>query len=172
MIVRRPWSGRESDARKQGRGERRGTPRLPVVKTIDGPPVSIQTEVTTWAQVVQCDPALHAPDPLAFRPERWLAATPSQLAAMDATQRGFGAGPRACLGRRIAFMELGKQLRELVRRFIMELRSPGRYIVAGGVAHNQGFRVRLRRRTSEGNSAPSGIPSRNRGVPKNGPLGC
>ena len=53
------------------------------------------------------------------------------------------------MGKEIALMELGKLLPELVRRFTMELRSPGRYIVAGGVAYNQGLRVRLCRRTSE-----------------------
>lgn len=41
-----------------------------------------------------------------FRPERWIEASPSQLAQMKATMFQFGAGARTCLGKNISMLEM------------------------------------------------------------------
>lgn len=104
--------------------------------------------MTSNAYVVQRDPGLYAPDPEAWRPERWLEGK-EQAAEMDAASFVFGVGPRVCLGRDIAVMELWKVVPEVLRRFDVRVLEAGRYVVAGGVAYNQGFRVMLERRGSE-----------------------
>ncbi|KAK8081260.1 Cytochrome p450 [Apiospora saccharicola] len=121
-------------------------------KRIDGVLVPPGTEVTSNAYVVQRDPEMYAPDPLTYRPERWLEAEAEtegggrRAAEMEAAQFVFGAGPRQCLGKEIATMELWKLLPQMVRCFDMELLEAGEYVVAGGVAYNRGLRVRLSRR--------------------------
>lgn len=115
-------------------------------KLIDGVLVPPGTEVTTNANVVQRDPDMYAPDPLTYRPERWLEVGEQRAAEMEAAQFVFGLGPRVCLGKEIAIMELWKLLPQVVRCFDMELLAAGAYVVAGGVAYNRGLKVRLRRR--------------------------
>jgi cytochrome P450 len=53
-------------------------------------------------------------------------------------------GPRVCLGKDIAIMELYKLLPETVRRFDFDVLKEGKYIVAGGVAYNKDFLVKMR----------------------------
>ncbi|GAB1319696.1 Pisatin demethylase [Madurella fahalii] len=100
------------------------------------------TEITTQAWVVMRDPELYAPDPEAYRPERWLESE-EKTAEFESCSFVFGMGPRVCLGKDIAVMELYKLLPEILRRFDMELVSEGRPIVAGGVMYNSGLTVRL-----------------------------
>ena len=126
---------------KSGRG-RTGA----ISKHIDGVLVPPGTEVTSNAYIVQRDPELYAPDPETYRPERWLECRDSRAAEMEAAQFVFGIGPRVCLGKEIASMELWKLLPQVVRRFDMELLAKGAYIVAGGVAYNRGLEVRLTRK--------------------------
>ncbi|KAK7952829.1 uncharacterized protein PG986_008557 [Apiospora aurea] len=120
--------------------------RNPKAKLFDGVLVPPGTEVTTISYVVHRDPELYAPDPETYRPERWLEAGDKKAGEMEAAQFGFGAGPRQCLGKEIANMELWKVVPQVVRRFDMEMLAAGEYVVAGGVAYNQGFKVRLTRR--------------------------
>jgi cytochrome P450 len=115
---------------------------------IDGHAVPAGVDVTSNAYVVQRDPELYAPDPLAFRPGRWLESSEKAL-QMDAASFTFGMGPRVCFGKDIAIMELYKLLPETVRRFNFELFNKGRYVVAGGVAYNQDFLVKMTRRDGE-----------------------
>ncbi|KAK4444029.1 Pisatin demethylase [Podospora aff. communis PSN243] len=102
-------------------------------------------EMTTYAYVVQRDPEVFAPDPEAFRPERWLESE-ERCAKMDAASFAWGAGARVCLGKDVAMFEMYKLLPEILRRFEMELVDEGEYIVAGGVAYNRNLVVKVRER--------------------------
>lgn len=82
-------------------------------KTIDGVFVPGETEVTSVSYIVQRDPELYSPDPEAYRPERWLEVDTHRLSEMEAGQFVFGIGPRVCLGKDIATMELWKLLPEV-----------------------------------------------------------
>ncbi|KAF7533964.1 hypothetical protein G7054_g6637 [Neopestalotiopsis clavispora] len=108
-------------------------------KTIDGVFVPGETEVTSVSYIVQRDPELYSPDPEAYRPERWIEVDTHRLSEMEASQFVFGIGPRVCLGKDIATMELWKLLPEIIRCFEIEMIESGSYIVAGGVAYNQGL---------------------------------
>jgi len=114
-------------------------------KSILGHYIPEGTEVTSYAHVVQRDPDLYAPDPNNYRPERWLESQTKAL-EMDAANFSFGLGPRVCLGKDIAIMELYKLLPEIVRRFEIELVNAGKHVVAGGVAYNDDFVVKLKPR--------------------------
>jgi cytochrome P450 len=79
---------------------------------IDGHFIPGGMDITSHAYVVQRDPELYAPDPEAFRPERWLE-NHDLAREMDAQSFVFGMGPRICLGKDIAIMELHKLLPEV-----------------------------------------------------------
>ncbi|KAK6866397.1 cytochrome P450 [Apiospora arundinis] len=137
-------SASPSSSNKTGRSGR--TVVAAQAKTIDGVLVPPGTEVSSFAYVLHRDPMLYAPDPETYRPERWLECDDARAAEMEASQFVFGLGPRVCLGKEIAAMEMWKLLPQVVRRFNMELVAKGKYIVAGGVAYNKGLEVRLSRR--------------------------
>ncbi|KAI9591714.1 cytochrome P450 [Syncephalis fuscata] len=59
------------------------------------------------------------PDPHKFYPDRWLNASPEQLAIMKINFAPFSVGPRACIGRNLAWMELRLTLVELLRHFTL-----------------------------------------------------
>ncbi|KAF2475031.1 cytochrome P450 [Lindgomyces ingoldianus] len=111
-------------------------------KFIDGHFIPEGTEITSHAYVVQRNKALYGEDAEQFRPERWLESEKRSF-EYEAAQFTFGVGPRVCLGKDIAVMELYKLLPETIRRFDIVLENPGRYVVAGGVAYNQDFMGRL-----------------------------
>ena len=74
--------------------------------------------VNPW--VTQHDPEVF-PEPEKFKPERWLDASPDQLAAMERSFFSFGAGSRACIGRYISLIEMRKIIPQLVRNFDIEM---------------------------------------------------
>ncbi|KAH9907041.1 cytochrome P450 [Xylariomycetidae sp. FL2044] len=113
-------------------------------KSVGGVFVPGGTEITTVAYVVQRDPELYAPDPEVFRPERWL--EPGRDSELDAAAFSFGMGPRICLGKDVAYLEMWKLLPQIVRDFDLELLSAGEYVVAGGVAFNKDLKVLMRKR--------------------------
>lgn len=118
-------------------------------KIIDGSYVPEGTDVTSHAYVVQRDRDLYGADAEVFRPERWLESE-KKAAELDAASFAFGIGPRVCIGKDIAIMELYKLLPEIVRRFDIETVKPGKYVVAGGVAYNVDFYARFKVRGVEG----------------------
>lgn len=81
-------------------------------KVIDGHFFPPGTEITSNAYVVQRDSHLYAPDPEAFRPERWLESK-EKAAELELHQFVFGIGPRICLGKDVAIIELHKLLPEV-----------------------------------------------------------
>ncbi|KAK6078960.1 cytochrome P450 17A1 [Seiridium cupressi] len=115
----------------------------PTGKEIDGVQVPEDTEVATVSFIVQRDPKLYAPDPEVYRPERWLEADAQEASEMEASQFVFGVGPRVCLGKDIATMQLWKLLPQIIRTFDLMLIEPGQYVVTGGVAYNQDLKVQL-----------------------------
>ncbi|KAK4183174.1 Pisatin demethylase [Podospora australis] len=102
--------------------------------TICGVYVPEGTDVATNAVVVQTDPELFGPDPEAFRPERWLESK-KKTAEVEAGLFVFGSGPRVCIGKDVAILELYKLIPEIIRRFDMTLLNAGEWVVAGGVAY-------------------------------------
>lgn len=81
-------------------------------KIIDGFYVPEGMEVTSHALTVQLDKVLYGDDTEQYRPERWLESE-QEAAKLDAAQFTFGIGPRVCLGKDIAIMELYKLLPEV-----------------------------------------------------------
>ncbi|KAH6612491.1 cytochrome P450 monooxygenase-like protein [Boeremia exigua] len=107
-------------------------------KVIDGHFVPAGTEITSYAYCVQRDRTFYSDDAEQFKPERWLESEQRSF-ELEAAQFTFGMGPRVCLGKDVAVMEMYKLLPEIVRRFDIEVVEPGRYVVDGGVAYNVGF---------------------------------
>ncbi|KXH62391.1 cytochrome P450 17A1 [Colletotrichum salicis] len=118
-------------------------------KVVDGTWVPAGAEITSNAYVVQRDPRLYAPDPEAYRPERWLeneGNLKEHISEMDASAFVFGVGPRVCLGKDVAVMEMYKLLPEVVRQFDFHIKDEGKFVVVGGIAYNERFVVQLRQR--------------------------
>lgn len=108
-----------------------------------------------WA--VQRRPHLF-PDPLAFRPERWLD-LPEALPRF--CYFPFGGGPRGCIGQGFALMETELILAAITRRFRLELTStlPVRPWATMTLRPPVGIRLRLiARETGDANREP--IPER------------
>lgn len=82
-------------------------------KIIDGSYVPEGTDVTSHTYVVQRDRDLYGADAEVFRPERWLESE-KKAAELDAASFAFGMGPRVCIGKDIAIMELYKLLPEVL----------------------------------------------------------
>ncbi|KAJ4330528.1 hypothetical protein N0V87_009921 [Didymella glomerata] len=61
----------------------------------------------------------------AFRPERWLDASPEKLKEMKGSMLQFGAGARTCIGKNISLLEIYKLVPSFLRRFEIELEYPG-----------------------------------------------
>lgn len=81
-------------------------------KEIQGHYVPEGTEITSHAYTVQRDATMYGQDAEAFEPERWLGGE-QRTFELDAAQFTFGVGPRVCLGKDIALMELYKLLPEV-----------------------------------------------------------
>jgi len=63
----------------------------------------------------------HFPDPLEFRPERWLAgAGNASASSARRVSMPFGAGPRMCPGRYLALSEIKMAIAMLLNHFVVE----------------------------------------------------
>ncbi|KAF6821825.1 cytochrome p450 [Colletotrichum plurivorum] len=112
------------------------------------------TEMTSIPYIVHQNPTVYAPDPEAYRPERWLEGvvggnTKEFISEMEAANFGFGMGPRVCLGKDIAMMEIYKLVIELVRRFDFEMLDEGRFVVVGGIGLNEDLVAKLHVRVKD-----------------------
>ncbi|KAF9019751.1 cytochrome P450 [Hymenopellis radicata] len=93
-------------------------PRIVTSPTvIDGAAIPAGTVVAVSPQFVLGAPDIF-PDPLAFKPERWMAPDSQKL---DKYLIVFSKGPRSCLGINLAWCELYLAFAHLVRKFDMQL---------------------------------------------------
>lgn len=77
------------------------------------------------AWVIHRRPEVFGANVDAFRPERWLEATPEKLKEMKGSMLQFGAGARTCIGKNISLLEIYKLVPSFLRRFEIELEYPG-----------------------------------------------
>ena len=109
------------------------------------------THVVINAQLVHRDEAVW-PRPLEFDPSRFLAATQEEAEALR--QRppfslvAFSAGPRKCLGKNFAMLEIKAVVARILQNFVLEL-EPGQTIVPdpNSQSPSNGMWMRVRRRT-------------------------
>jgi cytochrome P450 len=133
-------------------------------KVIDGHYVPGGMDVTSHAYTVQRDKGFYGRDAEDFQPERWMQSEKRNI-ELEAAQFTFGIGPRMCLGKDVAKLEMYKLLPEvsvppiaisqsvlltckIIRRFDIQVKKSGRYVVDGGVAYNVDFLVELDARNS------------------------
>jgi cytochrome P450 len=81
-------------------------------KVIDGHFIPPGTDVTSHAYTVQRDRVFYGDDAEEFNPDRWMISQKRNF-ELEAAQFTFGVGPRVCLGKDIALMELNKLLPEV-----------------------------------------------------------
>ncbi|OCH87964.1 cytochrome P450 monooxygenase pc-bph [Obba rivulosa] len=70
------------------------------------------------------DEHVWAPDPEAYRPERWLEADKEKKDAMNKAFVPFSVGPRACVGRNLAKMQLLINVASIFRCYDVALQKP------------------------------------------------
>jgi cytochrome P450 len=83
--------------------------------------VQVPRGTVVWA-VLRHDTvdAAHFADPLAFKPERWLASADSADALDKRASIPFGSGPRTCPGRYLALLEIKTAMAMLLGQFAIE----------------------------------------------------
>ncbi|KAF9010111.1 cytochrome P450 monooxygenase pc-bph [Cyathus striatus] len=91
------------------------------------------------------DPTIWGEDVEVYRPERWFE---QDYAAMQKTFNPFSVGPRACLGRNLAFLELQIIVGSILRRFDFVLEHPDQKLETreGFLRKPLGCRVGIKRR--------------------------
>jgi cytochrome P450 len=97
-------------------------------------------------------PRLWGHDCLAFRPERWLDGAGEFVAVDAARYPVFHAGPRACLGKEMAYVQMKAVVAAVIRSFTVEtvrpasMEAPPPYQMAVTLRMKGGLPVRIRRR--------------------------
>jgi len=94
------------------------------------------------AYTIHHSTAIWGPDADDFRPERWEKVNEEQKAAFIP----FSYGPRACVGRNVAEMELALIVGTVFRRYDFELRQSGMETREGFLRKPLGLDVGMRRR--------------------------
>ncbi|KAF4622227.1 hypothetical protein D9613_008961 [Agrocybe pediades] len=90
------------------------------------------TELSCPAYTIQHDPAIWGPDADTFRPERWLEESASGLKKHLLT---FGIGPRACIGKNLAILQVQILVATFVSRYDLVLRDPKELRSVEGFMH-------------------------------------
>ncbi|KAI1319728.1 cytochrome P450 family protein [Xylariaceae sp. FL0255] len=88
--------------------------------------VAAKTQIGWAALVIMKDTSVFGENAAVFEPARWLEAEPARLKEMESVYGlVFGTGTRwECLGKRLAYIELGKVLFELLYRFDFAKTNP------------------------------------------------
>ncbi|KAH7322521.1 putative cytochrome P450 [Stachybotrys elegans] len=97
-----------------------GFPRISPGLSIDGHYVPKGTEVYTSAWTVTHDET-NFPEPMSFKPERWL--DPHGPDIKEASQP-FSLGPRGCIGRNFAHMQINLLVAKMLWSYNLELLTP------------------------------------------------
>lgn len=102
------------------------------------------TTVGCNAYTIHKDTSVFGPDADIWRPERWLE-DEETARRMDSLLFTFGAGPRVCIGKNIALLEVTKFIPEFFRCFNVQLLNPTRYrSVPGWLVPQTGLDVTLK----------------------------
>ncbi|KAJ0114842.1 hypothetical protein J7T55_004584 [Diaporthe amygdali] len=119
---------------------------------VDGHVIAPGTEVATNAYSFMRNPDYY-PEPLAFRPERWLEGNEEQRATMRRALIPFSLGSRSCAGQAMAYLELSLALARTFWYFDFE-KAPGE---AGGLSEVPGApgEFKLEDSTIVGHSGPN-----------------
>lgn len=105
------------------------------------------TVVGCNAWVVHRDKVVYGANAHEFYPERWIESTPEHIQRMENLNFAFGGGPRVCIGKNIALLEIAKFIPEFFRCFEVELVDASRYKShAGWLVPQSGLDVILKTR--------------------------
>lgn len=122
-----------------------GLPRMVVGPgvTVAGHYFPAGTVLSVPSYTMHHSTAIWGPDADAFRPERWETVTEAQKAAFIP----FSHGPRACVGRNVAEMELALIVSTVFRRYEFELRQGEMETREGFLRKPLGLEVGMRKRS-------------------------
>lgn len=86
-------------------------------KVIDGVPIPKGTDVSVSPIETSHNTNIYGADAADFRPERWVDATEQQWREMDRASMVFSYGPRICIGRHLAGIEMRKAIAAIIMTF-------------------------------------------------------
>jgi cytochrome P450 len=81
-------------------------------KVIDGHFIPAGTEAMSYSYAIQRNKEFYGDDAEEFKPERWMESEKRNF-ELEAAQFTFGTGPRVCLGKDVAMLEMHKLLPEV-----------------------------------------------------------
>ncbi|KAJ7612112.1 benzoate para-hydroxylase [Roridomyces roridus] len=124
-----------------------GLPRLVPQGGVEllGTYIPAGTEISVPAYTLQHEESIWGGDPEVFRPERWLEA-PEKGQYLSKYLLTFGKGPRACLGKNLAYMETQLMLATVILRYNIQIESDVLESTEGFVHKTTGLMVKLSRR--------------------------
>jgi len=100
--------------------------------SVEGKTFCEGTELSCPAYTIQHDPEIWGADADSFRPERWLDPVASDLKKYLLT---FGVGPRACIGKNLAVLQMQILVATFVMRYDLVLRDPQELKSVEGFMH-------------------------------------
>lgn len=112
---------------------------LPGGITIDGHPIPAGTVVGVPHYAIHHNAAYYH-DPFSFTPERWLSST-EDVALAQSAFCPFSVGPRGCIGKGMAYAEMGATLARVVHMYDMRL-APGTSVGGGNPSSTEVGRQR------------------------------